>query len=212
VKEAIKAYLNRFDLFAPFLLRREGALAEEGWFRSYRERTPVDRDGRPIPWMTYAAIHFLEKRVDRSMKVFEYGSGNSTFWWAERVNSVHACEHDRDWYKLVLQGLPENVTLRQIDLEYGGAYSGEIRKFSKAFDIVVVDGRDRVNCIRNSLNSLSERGVIILDDSNLPDYDDGSKFLHVAGFREIALEGMGPVMHTSKTTSIFYQSDNCLGI
>ena len=212
MKEAIKAFLNRFDLFAPFLLRWEGALEKEGWFRSYRERASVNRDGRPIPWMTYAAIHFLEKRVDRSMKVFEYGAGNSTFWWAERVNSVLACEHDRDWYGMLLKRLPGNVTLVQIDLEYGGAYSGEIQKFSKKFDIVVVDGRDRVNCIRNTLNSLTERGVIILDDSNVTDYDEGRKFLHSTGFREITLEGMGPVMHTSKTTSIFYRSNNCLCI
>ena len=212
MKEVVKKFLNRFDLFAPLLLRREGALAEEGWFRSYRERASIDLGGKPIPWMTYSAIHFLEKRVDRSMKVFEYGSGNSTFWWAERVNSVLACEHDRDWYELVLKSLPENVTLRQIDLEYGGAYTGEIMKFNNAFDIVIIDGRDRVNCIRNALNALSERGVIILDDSNDPEYDEGCKFLHAAGFREIALEGMGPVMHTSKITSIFYQSNNCLGI
>lgn len=212
MKEAIKALLNRFDLFAPFLLRREGGLFEEGWFRSYREKKPVSRDGRPIPWMTYAAIHFLEKRVHRAMNVFEYGSGNSTLWWAERVNSVYACEHDRTWYKSIKERTPSNVTLQQIDLDYGGEYAGEIGKYSKKFDIAVVDGRDRVNCIRNSLGALAEGGVIILDDSNVPDYEEGRQFLNAVGFREIAFEGIGPIMHTSKSTSVFYKSGNCLDI
>lgn len=40
-----------------------GYLRSSGWFKSIVEQAPVDGQGRPLPWLTYAAIHFLENRV-----------------------------------------------------------------------------------------------------------------------------------------------------
>ena len=212
MKRALKNFLNRYDLFAPFLLRREGGLYEEGWFRSYRQKAAVDRSGRPIPWLTYAAIHFLEERVNREMKVFEYGSGNSTLWWAERAGSVYACEHDRSWYEAMSGVVPANVTLRYLELNREGEYSREAARFSGAFDIVVVDGRERVNCIRQCGGALTPGGVVILDDSQDAEYAEGIRFLHDSGFRSITFEGLGPMTHLAKKTTIFYRPGNCLGI
>jgi len=47
--------------------------------------------------MTYPAIRFLERRLSNSLEVFEFGSGNSTLWWAERVSRIDSCEHDAQW-------------------------------------------------------------------------------------------------------------------
>ena len=50
-------------------LSQHSGLQELGWFRSYRERIPVDVNGEPIPWFTYPAITFIEARITKDMKV-----------------------------------------------------------------------------------------------------------------------------------------------
>src|SRR5437016_5174452 len=61
------------------------ALRSEGWSKSNRLGLPLAADGSPLPWYTYSAIHFLEPRLRDDLKVFEYGSGHSTLWYAARV-------------------------------------------------------------------------------------------------------------------------------
>lgn len=50
-----------------------------------------------IPWLTFAATRFLERHLHRGMRVFEYGSGGSTVFLAQRVASVVSVEHDAAW-------------------------------------------------------------------------------------------------------------------
>ena len=102
---------------------------------SFRAGMPIDIYGNPIPWMTYLAINFIEKRIKKEMTVFEYGCGNSTLWWAKRVKLVVSCEHDRQWYNNMKSKVPPNVELYQIDLQYGGEYSQKISAYKERFDI-----------------------------------------------------------------------------
>lgn len=50
------------------------------------------------PWLTFGAIQFIEKITRPDMVVFEYGSGGSTLFWADRVSKVVSVEHNREWY------------------------------------------------------------------------------------------------------------------
>jgi len=54
-----------------------------------------------LPWMTFGAIEFLKQTATPGMKVFEYGSGSSTIFWAPRVKEVYSVEHDEQWSKNV---------------------------------------------------------------------------------------------------------------
>jgi predicted O-methyltransferase YrrM len=173
---------------------------------------PIDDNDNPIPWMTYPAISFLEKRIKNGMEVFEYSCGNSTFWWAKRVKKLISCEHDREWYQKMVKLIPANVELYQIDLEYGGAYSRKVSEYTRAFDVIVLDGRDRVNCAKNCLNALTKNGVIIWDNSDRESYTEGYNYLLRNGYKRIDFEGMGPVNAYSWCTSIFYKEENCLNI
>ena len=70
---------------------------EFGYLQSSREKIPVDGDGSVMPLFTYPAYEYLNS-IDWTdptpAKVFEYGSGSSTFWWAKRVNRLYSCEHN----------------------------------------------------------------------------------------------------------------------
>jgi hypothetical protein len=189
--------------------RAHGFLRESGWLESYRRRIPV-AFGEPVPFYTYGAIAFLAPRIDRTLRVFEYGAGYSTLWWASRAMSVIACEHDPSWFERMKAMVPDNVQLIYRALVAGGDYSKTAAGFVS--DIIVVDGRDRVNCAKACLAGLSEHGVVIWDNSDRERYRDGYEFLQARGFRRLDFAGPGPVDFWPWQTSVFYRNGNCLHI
>ena len=189
--------MNRFkftkNLIRPYQLKDNSFISETGWFLSMEKGRCINANCEPIPWMTYPAISFLQERVNKNMSVFEYGSGNSTLWWAERVARVIACEHNIEWFEKMKVIIPSNVMLLYFDIIRGGDYSRAITKYTKEFEIVVIDGRDRVNCAKNSLNSLKPNGVIVWDNADREKYSEGYDFLLNNGYKRIDFEGNGPI-------------------
>jgi len=217
VKKTIKRLLLKTKMGSMFiaqrsLLHKSGYLKQIGWLESYVSGMPCDKSKQALPWYSYSAIAFLEKLVDKGMFVFEYGSGNSTLWWSNRVCKVVSCEHSKEWYQLMKPMVPTNVEYLHIDLVHGGDYSKELLKYKNYFDIVVIDGRDRVNCARNSLLALKNNGVIVWDNSDREKYAEGYDYLTSDGFKRLDFIGLGPVCTYGWCTSIFYRKDNCLGI
>ena len=204
---------NRFSaaIFERRVLSRK-FLKPIGWYESYFKGTPIDGDGNPIPWITYPAIHFLDGRLSKEMKVFEFGSGNSTIYFANRVKSVISVEHDKGYFDFISLKLKsyKNVEYRFATL--GDNYSSQILEFTSAFEVVVVDGRERVECAKNSVKALSPNGVLIWDNSDRERYKEGFDFLKENGFKRLDFKGLGPISHEATITSVFYRSDNCLGI
>lgn len=79
-------------------------------------------------------------------------------------------------------------------------------------NLTVIDGRDRINCIKCSVDSLAEDGVIIFDNSDLPKYQEGINYLIDIGFKKIDFIGISPVTPHNNCTSVFYRYNNCLNI
>lgn len=182
-----------------------------GWAASCEARRPITIDGAPLPWYTYSAIHFISSRIKRGMRVFEYGTGNSTLWWASRVAAVTSCEHHPDWYAQMVPKVPANVTYLHRDLE-SGAYARAILEGSDVFDVVVIDGRDRVACAAATVQRLAPDGVIIWDNAERSRYRVAYRDLATRGFRRLPFRGHGPINKKEWETSIFYRSSNCLGL
>ncbi len=91
-------------------------------------------------------------------------------------------------------------------------YSDTILSYNSQFDVIIIDGRERVNCAKNSLNALTSRGVIIWDNSDRVEYQDGYDFLTKNSFKRIDFSGIGPINNYGWTTSVFYREDNCFEI
>jgi len=53
------------------------------------------------PWLTFRAIDELDRIVNRDMTVFEYGSGGSTLFFADRAARVVSVEHVPAWHEKV---------------------------------------------------------------------------------------------------------------
>lgn len=187
-------------------------LKKIGWLRSAEMQLPVDIEGKPLPWYTYAAIYFIEKKITRSMNIFEYGSGNSTLWWSSRVSSVISIEHERSWFDKMKQRISSNVEYRYCELIDGGQYCKVVSEYEKRFDVIIIDGRDRINCVKNSLKALKDDGVIIWDNSDRDAYLEGYNYLLEKNFKRLDFYGYTPFSFCDSCTSIFYRTDNCFDI
>ena len=187
-------------------------LEATGWIDSQLNRSSIDAGGEPIPWYRYSALDFLAERVRPEHRVFEFGSGNSTHWWARQAASVTAVEHEPGWAEEVRKAAANNVTLLEVSLEPDGEYCRTPERTGSEYEIVVVDGRDRVNCAQRCLGSLTEDGVIVWDDSHRRRYENGLDFLAENGFRRLRFTGLGPIAGNGGETSVLYRASNCFGI
>jgi len=212
IRLLFRSILNFFHLAGIIELRIAGYLVNKGWYNSYHTKKSIDANHKSIPWLTYPFIAFLQKRLNSQMNIFEYGSGDSTLWYAERVKSIDAVEHHFEWYKYVSSKRKSNMDVKHVPLDYNGKYARAVHLTGKQYDIVIVDGRDRNQCMEEACKALSPSGVIILDNSELEKYKSGNLFLREQGFKQLEFEGMSPVTIGVNVTSLFYKANNCLGV
>jgi hypothetical protein len=210
IKNVVWSILRAIGLGGSFQLALGSALTKYGWFRSYHSGRSEDAEGKPLPWYTYSFTLFLEPRVKKSFHVFEYGSGNSTRWYAARVEKITAVEHDKAWIKIVNTLIPANA--RVIEADLGDDYIESVGQENKYYDIIVVDGRKRVKCTAFAIDYLSPDGVLILDNSERGWYQEAKDFMKKRGFRQLDFQGMLPIVGHESCTTVFYRDGNCLGI
>jgi len=215
------------------ILFLESDLKENGWFLSVKTKQSVDRDGSPIPWVTYPFIDFIDGRIDKSMDVFEFGAGNSSLYFANKAKSVTSIEHSPEWFEIIqsnkvydkdnldirLVEIPEELSnqgyhkMAFIDNENDYVYS--LRQTGKQYDVIVVDGLFRNSCIMHCLDSLTPSGVVFLDNTSKHYRDQlkkGTDFMAKNGFRRLDFSGMGPIYSRKSCTTVFYRDDNCFNI
>lgn len=210
-KRKMEPKLSQIGWFEYLLLRKKSALHTWGWFRSRRELSSVDAKGNPIPWYTYSFLDAFSDRIPSNIRVFEYGSGNSTNWWADRTKEVTSVEHDPDWFDKVQSMLRSNAKVLYRELE-GGKYAQAINELDEKFDLIIIDGRDRVNCAHASQTALSDSGVIIWDNTERDRYQSGIDMLISHGFKQLRFTGFIPIDFMPSETSIFYRDGNCFGL
>jgi precorrin-6B methylase 2 len=119
-----------------------------------------------LPWLPFAVVDRLEALLPCRASVFEYGSGGSTAWFVDRGATVVSIEHDADWYENVSRALGDrpnwSLQLRPLDSPtyvdaIGDAPDG-------AFDVVLIDGRERLECLKRAMPKVRPGGLLILDD------------------------------------------------
>lgn len=209
-KRLIKKHLWPLIAVYRLFLVRDSYLHSTGWLRSLKSDYPCAADGEPVPWINYPMITFLQARLTKDLRVFEYGSGFSTLFFQRLVCEVVSAEHNDAWLGALTAKVSSNVTLLSVPSD--AEYSRAISLCAKAFDVVLVDGIDRVNCVRMAFDHLTEQGVVILDDSQRSAYRESFDVAESRGFRSLSFEGLKPSGHSCDSTTIFYRDRNCLGI
>ena len=108
--------------------------------------------------------------------------------------------------------LPPNASLLFVPNDVDGDYCRTIVRNGDHFDVVVVDGRDRVNCVKQSMQALSSRGVIVLDDSERAKYAPAISYAQENGYLTVDFEGLKPTDSSWCRSTILYRRENCLGL
>jgi protein-L-isoaspartate O-methyltransferase len=210
-----KVYQNLFLLrHLQKLATRDGAyLVETGYIKSIKNFEPINKEGNPIPWMNYSFIDFLEPRLHQSMNIFEYGSGYSTLYLSDKVGSITSVEFDKSWFEKMEESLKDKGNCSIIFRDGKKQYIEAVKEYgNERFDIIIVDGRDRTECVKHIIPFLSDDGVIILDDSWKAKFDDVFAFFKENGFKELSFTGLKPGGIIVDKTTVFYKKKNVLNI
>ena len=154
-----------------------------------------------IPWINFLAIDYLNEVLLGAPKVFEYGMGGSTIFFAKKNLEVISVEHNKSYYEEVNKLIRQKYKKQSIQLflsepktdsietkyvsnrsEYYGLsfkdYVHTINQFpDQYFDLVLVDGRCRIECCKIASTKIKKNGVLILDNSDYMHYQSGIKDL-----------------------------------
>ena len=157
------------------------------YWHGYRWLHPRD------PFYAPRTIREVSRLLTPRTRLFEWGSGASTVWFAARVGEMTAIEHDLGWFertsaKLVAGGL-RNVDYRlrvpsapmltdgdppqwPLSKPEFATYVSQIDEYpDEYFDVIAIDGRERVGCAEHAVSKVAPGGVIILDDTRRVRYE-----------------------------------------
>jgi hypothetical protein len=195
-----------------YALSNKGYLYDRGWVKSYQTQKPVSKDGNPVPWVTHSFLDFIAPRLKSTFTIFEYGSGNSTLYYASKVKSVTSVESDEGWFNFIRQKMPLNVSLFYKPAQTISEYIQLPLSQGQKYDIIIVDGLSRYECAASSIQALNDQGVLVLDNSERKEYKGIYETLKKNNFRFIDFWGVAPGSVKNNCTSIFYRDNNCLNI
>ncbi len=175
--------------------------------RSIDEKICADKDGNPLPWYTFPAIEYLQQFDYCNKRIFEFGCGYSSAFWAKRALQVTSIEDNYNWFTKWRQEFAEpNLEIRWRDEgeQYENAiFEGE----NTCYDVIVIDGKRRAECANAALVKLAPDGMVILDDSDRintsQEYVNAVKTLRQADLMQVDFYGFCPMNNYPKTTSLF---------
>jgi hypothetical protein len=177
-----------------------------------------------VPWWSYRAIDVVETWLATRAtlaRVFEFGTGASTVWLAQRSGELHSVEHDIGFATSFAPSLQQfdNVTLHVVPPvpssdprtpSHVEAWSGHdftsyvstIAEVGGEFDLVVVDGRARPSCLEQAVHVLAPGGMVVFDNSRRRRYRAA---IEASGLHEQALRGLTPTLPYPEQTSLLYR-------
>jgi hypothetical protein len=180
----------------PLVLRLAKEIIRRIFYTPVLVRTFLDKT---YPWLNHGAVKWLRSNLTSEMMGYEWGSGRSTVFFAQFIKRLVSLEHKKKWFRKV-RGLMEEYGLTNVeyyfippgeepspasavrppvwdDLKYTPrkpeftAYFDHILQYpDESFDVVLVDGRARVECALNAVNKIKPGGFLILDNSEWEKY------------------------------------------
>lgn len=176
-----------------------------------RQNKPIDETGSPRPWYPYAALEWLLPRIQKTDSVFEFGAGYSTVWYGQNAARVIAVEHNSGWLEKVRTMVGPNVTLlhreirgNEVTSDGPSVYCAAIEEHpAGSFEVIVIDGMERVRCAYLAPQFLRDDGIIVFDNSDRPGFKPAIDYLHKCGFGRVDFYGFVAQAGTRNCTSVF---------
>lgn len=136
---------------------------------------------RNEPWITEDANKILADiiRNGKELSVLEFGAGASTLWFLKQptIKKLVTVENYPNWFVRISNEIPITTVDYEIILKPRPYYDVANRFIGDTFDIILVDGRDRVKCLITSLPKLKSGGYMILDNSEREYYQHAISYV-----------------------------------
>jgi hypothetical protein len=171
---------------------------EYGYVQSSRTNIPVNNKNEIMPMYTYPCYEWLNSIDWTDSKVFEFGTGFSTIWWQNKKADYYGVEDNKEWYDRITKSGFKNKVKYEPDLK---KYIETIYAYDFKFDVIVIDGQARFDCIKPALEKIKDSGIIIYDNS---DWHKSSKEeLDKTDLIPIHFHGFKPIHVDFETTSCY---------
>jgi len=120
-----------------------------------------------VPMISYRARREISTLLTQKSRVVEFGSGNSTPWFAARAGFILSIEDQPQWYNHVQQILA-NLEIKNVshELRSEKTYVDLSNIDDGTLDFSLVDGTDREGCILSVVPKLKSGGSLYLDNSD----------------------------------------------
>lgn len=123
--------------------------------------------GRTVPYWAPGAANYLANMIRDDDHCFEWGGGVSTPWLARLVThgTVMTLEDEPVWIeriKKMIEGM-SNVTLINHE-RMSPEYVDEVDRH-KGADVYLIDGYQRIDCLKKVKPLLSPGNILVLDDA-----------------------------------------------
>lgn len=164
------------------------------------------------PWWPYDAVSWVARILPPEAQVFEYGGGGSTLWLHDRGARITVAEHHTGWYRHLTEALPSAVKVLLVPPQAAGSVTSAVEpgffddyvaaidgQPEGALDLVITDGRARVDCVRRAMPKVKPGGLLLLDDTERARYLPAVEML--AGWERHVFTGLKPGSRTPAQTS-----------
>lgn len=128
-----------------------------------------DQSDACFPWFTHPMLDVLKTWDLKDKRILEFGGGKSTKWWRKKSNWVTTIDTNEEWCMQIATeciGLPNGILLHapinEGSEEHAEVYCNVGDKYGP-YDIVVVDGILRNNCLQKAL--LMPKPLILIADN-----------------------------------------------
>lgn len=128
------------------------------------------------PYLADCEIEIMDSifQAQRPRRVLEWGAGGSTLHWPQKYAFVEewiAIEHDEEFANEVLGRADAKVQVLQLDPPQYWRWAERLG----SFDLIIVDGLHRVECLKAARGLLAEGGIVVLHDSGRSVYNEAWK-------------------------------------
>ena len=158
----------------------------------------LDDNGIMMPWYVRPLLEILETWDFNAKNIFEFGCGDSTFWYRSRGAMTSGAESNPEWAAKVGYDVIQDRTsyLERINTLMG-------------YDIVIIDGDYRDDCIEYAFYYLKSTGIIILDNWLQPEVcEEWPKTEKFIKSMKLNLKVFSEPEHPSWKTAVVYGKKN----
>ena len=117
------------------------------------------------PCIVYGARKALNSIIDTNMRLVEFGSGQSTLWYAKRCQEIISHETTDKWFQKIKKNmLDANCTNAELIMWDGKSISKKIK--SPPPNLIIIDGIRRDICVEYAIEVATNSTWVYLDNSD----------------------------------------------